>query len=139
MATTDYTLILSIVYDNDTIDIDLSKHVAAITPSYQRRNVKTITAIDGTEYSFPMPRKHHLKVDFKPMRGADLFALYSFLERNPWTVWYRVKYRDATVGGDYIITVEKMRVANEFETKFLLRTADTNRYYAGFTLELREQ
>jgi hypothetical protein len=138
MATTDYTLILSIVFDNDTIDIDLSRHVAAITPSYQRRNVKSITAIDGSEYAFPMPRKHQLKVDFKPMRGTDLKALYAFLTDNPWQVWYRVKYRDPTEGG-YIITVEKMRVANEFETRFLLKSTDTNRYYAGFTLELREQ
>lgn len=138
MATTDYTLILSIVYDNTTVDIDLSTHVSAITPSYQRRNVKTITAIDGSEYAFPMPRKHQIKVDFKPMSGAALKDLYDFLADNPWQVWYRVQYRDPTAGSN-IITVQKMRIANEFETRYLLHSVDTNRYYAGFSLELREQ
>lgn len=138
MATTDYTLILSIVQNTTTIDIDLSTHVSAITPSYQRRNVKTVTAIDGSEYAFPMPRKHNLKVDFKPMSGADLQDLYDFLTTYDWQVWYRVQYRDPTSGGN-VITVQKMRIANEFETKFLLKSVDTNRYYGGFSLELREQ
>lgn len=138
MALTDYTLIMTIVSDGGNTTIDLSRHVSAITPSYQRRTVKAITAIDGTEYAYPSARKHGIKVDFKPMRGTDLEALYDFLTANNWQVWYRVQYRDPTAGGD-IITVEKMRVANEFETKYLLKSVDTHRYYGGLTLELREQ
>jgi hypothetical protein len=138
MATTDYTLTMTMVSDAGNTTIDLSRHVAAITPSYQRRNVKTITAIDGSEYAYPSKRKHGIKVDFKPMRGADLQAFYNFLTANSWQVWYRVTYRDPSAGGD-VITVEKMRISNEFETKFLIRSTDTHRYYAGFTLELREQ
>lgn len=85
-----------------------------------------------------MQRKHQIKIDFKPMSGSDLQDLYDFLTNAPWQVWYRVQYRDPTAGGS-LITVQKMRIANEFETKYLLHSVDSERYYAGFSMELREQ
>lgn len=129
---------LTIVYDNTTVDIDLSQYVASITTSYQRRATRTMTAIDGTEWAYPMPRKRGVKVTFKPMSGAALQDLYDFLDSAPWVVWYRVQYRDPTDAGD-VVTVDEMRIANEWETKYLLKSIDTNRYYSGLTLELRER
>lgn len=135
MAQADYSLTMN----NGLTTLVLTPYVASITPSYQRRNTKTITAIDGTEYSFQHTRKHHLKVAFKPMTGNQLKALYDFLTAVPRLVWYTVTYKCPTMGGASLNPAPKMRIANEFETKFLLRSVDNNQYYAGFTLELREQ
>jgi hypothetical protein len=134
MAQTDYLLTMN----NGNSTLTLTPYVASIVPSYQRRNVKTINAIDGTEYAFPQQRKRSVKVTFKPMTGAQLKALYDFLTYSQFVVWYTVTYRDPSYSTSQTVQA-KMRVANEWETKYLLHSIDGNRYYAGFEMELREQ
>ena len=133
MALADYTLTLN----NGSTTLTLSSYVASLTPGYQRRNVKSFVTVDGKEYAGSAKRKHVLKVAFKPMTGAQLKSVYDWIDALSDVVWYTVTYRDPTNGGDTI--TKTMRIANEWETKFLLKSVDGNRYYAGFTMELREQ
>jgi hypothetical protein len=144
MATSDYTLTLTALASQTgqtaQQTIDLSAYVATMAPSWQRRAVRTITAIDGTEYAFPASRKHGLTVTMKPMTGAQIRDLYAFLANTSSYVWYQVTYKAPTsTNADNTITVPKMRIANEFELAYLLKSVDGNRYYNGVTLELREQ
>ena len=133
MALTDYTFTIS----DGTTTLDLSRYVAKLTPAYQRRTVKVVTAIDGTEYASAAQRKKQIKVDFKPMTGAQIQTLYTLIS-NPTRVWYTITYRDPVAGGD-IVTVTNARIANEFELQYLCKGTDTYRYYSGLSLEMRAQ
>ena len=135
----DYTLD---IYDHVTghSHLNLTPYVSAITPSYQRRSPKVITAIDGREYAFGYSRRHIVRVDFKPMTGAQLKRIYDYLDaaESLGLVWFRVEYKCPTNGGGSVI-LDEMRIENDFEHKFLHTMIDDNKYYAGFQLVLREQ
>jgi len=134
MAQTDYYLTLS----NGSTTIDLTAYVARLEPALNRRGIRTLDALDGTEYVFPAPFKRTLNVTFKPMSGATLLRLYSFLTAYPSVMWYTVTYRDPSYSESNTHAVT-MRITNDQQLRYLLKSVDSNRYYGGLKLEFKEQ
>ena len=120
--------------DNLTEDYrDYTQYVSDLAITYEHRNARKLTTINGTEYAFKTDRKAVVKVTFRPMRGETLAPLLGSLQSGSISIEVLspldslTEYTRLTVNTD-----------DKYDTRWL-HDYDGSRYFAGLTLTFSQR
>lgn len=111
--------------------IDYSPYLSEYSVSHEVEARKTITAIDGTEYTVTQIRPSII-FSLDPLSDEQSESLYEILSKTNINVTYTDPYL-----GDRRFTV--MRVTSEINSAFIIRSTSGNRYYRGNSITLRSR
>lgn len=112
-------------------DVDYSSYLTEYAVSHEVEARKTITAIDGTEYTVTQIRPSII-FSLDPLSDEQSESLYEILSKPNINVTYTDPYL-----GDNQFTV--MRVTSEINSAFIIRSTGGNRYYRGNSITLRSR
>lgn len=112
-------------------DVDYSSYLTEYAVSHEVEARKTITAIDGTEYTVTQIRPSII-FSLDPLSDEQSESLYEILSKPNINVTYTDPYL-----GDNQSTV--MRVTSEINSAFIIRSTSGNRYYRGNSITLRSR
>ena len=111
--------------------VDYSSHLSKYSVVHEVEQRKTITTIDGTEYTATQIRPVII-FSLDPLSDEQSESLYGILSRGAIEVTYTNPYL-----GDNQFAI--MRVTSDINSEFIICSTDGHRYYKGGSITLRQR